>query len=107
MVLRGLTRTYVSIFSIVVPPAGGRNPLCPRIHFSTRSEVPHGFATFHAKRGSTRIYVSSFSVVEPPAGRRNPLCPRITFPREARFHMGLQPSTRSEVQPEPMCLVFR
>jgi len=49
-------------------PRGGRNVLLPRIHFTMRSEVPHGFVTFHTKRGSTQIYVSSFWIMEPPVG---------------------------------------
>jgi len=63
---RSSTQTYVSSFWIMVFPrrGGGRNILPPRIHFTTRSEVPHGFAIFYTKRGSTQTYVSSFWIVE-------------------------------------------
>jgi len=75
----------------------GRNLLCPRIHFSTRSEVPHRFATFHPKRGSTRTYVSSRLIVEPPRRGAEPTASIHTLFNMKRFHMGLlQFSTQSK-----------
>ena len=72
---------YVSSLKDVEPPAGGRNLLPPRIHFS-RETTGHMGLQLSTHEKFTHVlykahYVSSLMVVEPPAGGRNLLPPRI------------------------------
>jgi len=64
------------------------------LQLSTRSEVPHGLTSFHAKQSLMQTYVSSFLIVE-SSRRREFTTSMHTLYNAKRGSMGLHGSTTS------------